>query len=48
MPTQYISSTNTLTRQNARYEVNMLSDQITPGGNTGGNVYGTLNWNSIL
>jgi len=32
MPTQYISSTNTLTRQNARYEVNMLSDQITPGG----------------
>jgi hypothetical protein len=32
MPTQYISSTNTLTRQGARYEVNMLSDQITPGG----------------
>ena len=33
MPTQYLTASNTLTRQNARYEVHMLSDQITPSGN---------------
>jgi hypothetical protein len=33
MPTQYLSASNTLTREKARYEVHMLSDQITPSGN---------------
>lgn len=32
MPTQYLTSKKTLTRDRARYEVHMLSDQITPSG----------------
>ena len=32
MPTQFLSSDNTLTRKAARYEVGMLADQLTPGG----------------
>ena len=32
MPTQYLTTSNTLTRKNARHEVGMLADQLTPGG----------------
>jgi len=32
MPTQFLSSDNTLTRKAARYEVGMLADQLTPSG----------------
>ncbi len=32
MPTQYLSSSKTLTYDSARYEVHMLADQLTPGG----------------
>lgn len=32
MPTQFLSTDNTLTRKAARYEVGMLADQLTPGG----------------
>jgi len=31
MPTQYITSNNTLSRKNARHEVGMLADGLTPG-----------------
>ena len=32
MPTQFLSTDNTLTRKAARYEVGMLADQLTPSG----------------